>query len=312
MIVIIHGDNSLRSRTALKGYMDRLQSLDFVVEKTQSEDITTREIDGFFNAQSLFGEQEKKALVLLDFFTTKHNTINKDVVNAVGNTKDAYVILYDDVKIKKNADIESIQADNIIECKNPTRQEAINWLDQFASHNNRIPPGIISTVFDKCEGDLWLAYSELIKLDTYCLGKGVEARDIDTLMIGNNTDDNIFKMIDFLFGSREKEAFAMLYSCKKYGVSALLILSMIERHIRLIELLRDQTKKGQTDVAVISANIGAPAFVVKKHAKYLQKYDTEKIKSLYDRLEAYDEKIKVGALDPYFSCELVFFAVVSM
>ena len=312
MIIIIHGDNSLRSHIAMKGYVDRLASNDFIVEHKDSSVATGGEVDEFLNASSLFGGMDRKALVLKDFFASKNDKTYKQVLNGAKSLNDKYVILYDSENIKKTPDFRHIDADDVIECARPTRQEMITWLDKFVDHSNRLNIGVISNVVDKCENDVWLSYNELKKLDTYCLEKDVEMKDVDKLMIGNNTDDNIFKMIDLLFDGKIEEAFDRFYVCKKYGVSGILILTMIERQIRMIELIREQLKKGEKDINVISSNVSLPVFAVRKYIKYLPKHHTGIVKSLYSRLESYDEKIKNGLIDPYFSCELVFFSVASI
>ncbi len=312
MIIVIHGDNSLRSHLALRGYIDQLKDNNFIIEKKDTSSVLGSEVEEFLNSTSLFVAEERKAIVLQDFFISKNEKKYKDTINKVKSVKSKYIILYDGEDIKKAKDFKKIDADETIECKKPTKTEMVSWLDKFIEHNDRLNNSIISNVVDRCCLDIWLAYNELIKLDTYCIDKGVDIQDIDKLMIGDNTDDNIFKMVDSLFDGKTKEAFERFYACKKYGISGILILSIIERQIRLIELVREQYKKGEKNSLNISKNVGVPVFAVKKFTGYIAKYNTENIKSLYDRLESYDEKIKVGLIDPYLSCELVFFAVASL
>lgn len=312
MITVIHGENSLRSLFALHGYIDKLKSSDFIVDVKDSEDVEAFELEEFLSATSLFNNEDRKAIILKDFFTSKKGKKFVDIINKAHNDSEKLIILYDSEDVKKSKEFKEVKAKDIVDCKKQTKQEMVDWFSKFVDEDNRLGKHIIGAVVERCNLDVRLAYNELIKLDTYCIEKGVNAEDIDELMIGDDAEENIFKMVDVLFDGRIEEAFNMFYVCCNKGVSGILILSIIERQIRLIETIRRLNQSGENNPANIAQKAGTPLFTVRKFEKYSEKYNTDSIKILYDRLESYDEKIKVGLMDPYLSCELVFFAVESL
>lgn len=312
MIIIIHGENSLRSFFALRGYVDRLKSIDFSIEIRDSEDVEAFELEEFLSAVSLFNTKEKKAIVLKNFFVSKKGKKYVDIINKAHSEGDKVIILYDSGDVKKSKEFKEIKTKDVIDCKKQTKLEMVDWFSKFVDKDNRLSKVIIGRVVEKCNLDVRFAYNELIKLDTYCIEKDASLEDIDELMIGDDSEENIFRMVDILFDGRTKEAFDMFYVCCSQGVSGILILSIIERQIRFIETVRRLTQDGEKNLANIAREAGIPLFTVRKFGKYSEKYSTENIKILYDRLESYDEKIKIGLMDPYLSCELVFFAIESL
>lgn len=308
MVILIHGDNSLRSRVALRNYVQRLHASDFVVEQRDTHTIDYGFLEEYIQAPSLFSSDEKKALVLTDFFASKKAKEYNDIINSVFDSQTRVVVLYDRVNTQKNAAFRLFDRGVIIDCSSLPRREAVQWLYDTIPHQERLSHAIIQNVFDRCGQDMWLAYNELHKIDTYCAPKKATS-DIVESVVDSYTENTVFKTVDALFGKKRAAAFRELRQHQANGISALLVLNAVERQIRIIELVREQVGRGVVNASALSATIKMPPFVVRKSLPLIQEYSPQKGISLYKRLETLDEKIKRGLIDPYFACELMFFAV---
>ena len=309
MVILIHGDNSLRSRVALRNYIKKLRAGDFIVEEHDTQAIDYGFVEEYIQASSLFASNEKKALVLSDFFVSKKAKEYNDIIEGVFDSKTRVVVLYDRVNTQKNAAFHLFERGVVIDCSSLPRREAVQWLYDAIPHQERLSHTIIQNVFDRCGGDMWLAYNELNKIDTYCFPEQATA-DVVASSVDSQLENTVFKTIDALFGKKRGVAFRELRQHQANGVSALLVLGAIERHIRIVELIREQVHKGVTNSSALSATIKVPPFVVRKSLPFVQQYSAQKGIALYERLATLDEKIKRGLIDPYFACELMFFAVV--
>ena len=87
MIYIFHGDDQLKSRSALNSFLD--QKTDFDILRLDSKDINLDQINGFINSQSLFSAQ--KIIVFLNFFSISKPILEKKI--KIRNTFNIYAII---------------------------------------------------------------------------------------------------------------------------------------------------------------------------------------------------------------------------
>jgi len=124
----------------------------------------------------------------------------------------------------------------------------------------------------------------------------IESEDVNQLVKGN-FDDNIFALTDAI-GARDKSlAIKLLEEQFELGASAIYLLTMITRQIKIILQVRQALDLGQSSRQIISELKQNP-YVIQKAIEQARHFSLNALKIIFDKLVEIDFKIKTGQGEP--------------
>jgi DNA polymerase III delta subunit len=124
----------------------------------------------------------------------------------------------------------------------------------------------------------------------------IEPEDVNQLVKGN-FDDNIFALTDAI-GARDKSlAIKLLEEQFELGASAVYLLTMITRQIKIILQVRQALDLGQSSRQIISELKQNP-YVIQKAIEQARHFSLNALKIIFDKLMEIDFKIKTGQGEP--------------
>ena len=146
--------------------------------------------------------------------------------------------------------------------------------------------------------------TELEKLISYCLGKGVvTSEDVETICT-TRLQDRIFDMTEAVARKQTSAALSLYYDLLALKVSPLQILSMLARQYNLMLQAKELKKRGLPD-REIASKIGVPPFVVSKYLSQASKYKSSELRNALERCAQADQDVKTGLMNDKMSVELI-------
>ena len=306
MLYIIHGQDTFRSHLALRALTAQHQAVD----THDADQVKPEDIRDFIQSESLFATS--KTCVLKNAFSERPVV---DVVvqhtTLIAPHKHTTLILYESKDASANVAFKKLKEHSAVETYNkPTQAQNISFLRDYFKKHLGITDAIVAQVYNKCGENMHLTFSELQKLSTLRVDRVATQQDIQDLCIGT-TEENVFATIDTIFSRNKTRAFEKLQSSWASGESPEMMFAMLERHMRVIVLVRSELDK-KTPHQEIAQKTNLHPFVVKKTTPVATQLSWNAIQKLYNRIQSLDSKVKQGYISPYFACELFSFAVLSM
>ncbi|MBO4514371.1 MAG: DNA polymerase III subunit delta, partial [Lachnospiraceae bacterium] len=134
----------------------------------------------------------------------------------------------------------------------------------LAKEGLKITESTVLLFLSKTGTDMENIQTELEKLISYCLGKGVvTSEDVETICT-TRLQDRIFDMTEAVARKQTSAALSLYYDLLALKVSPLQILSMLARQYNLMLQAKELKKRGLPD-REIASKIGVPPFVVSKY-----------------------------------------------
>jgi DNA polymerase-3 subunit delta len=306
MLTIIHGKDTLRSRFALRELIAKEGVVAEVLEDASAfEEIRVRlENTPLFAGQSL--------LVLEDGITGECGAklVSYSRLSDLARAPHVRLVLYESGDVSPRVAYKALAPHAEVSVFTLLSSAgAVEWLAAAHKKSKAITPAIVRLVFARVGSDMWSAHQELAKLSAYCGDTPAKEEDLDTLDIGVQTA-NIFATIDGVFSGSASSSFERLQVLWQEGQSPLGVFALMERQLRVIALTKEADARGAAS-GVIAKTAGIPPFAVSKAVATSRRMSWAKIKGLYARVESLDEKMKRGAIDPYFAVELLAVAVLA-
>lgn len=172
-----------------------------------------------------------------------------------------------------------------------------------------VPDAKIKLINNLLEGDLWLAENEITKLILYSKTRTekekavISEKNVDEMVRVNNAS-NIFKFVEALAHRNSQKAINDLFDLTNNGENELYIFSMIVYQYRVMLIISDLMKRGHSQKEIASLAKLHP-FVVEKTKSILKSYSIESIRSIYQKLQEADYKMKSGQVLPCLCLELL-------
>ncbi|MEX0869957.1 MAG: DNA polymerase III subunit delta [Candidatus Spechtbacterales bacterium] len=308
MLIILHGEDTFRSRQKLKELTDEKNAERFDVEEASWQEVK-KELDN----NSLFSSE--KCVVLEDV------SKNKDVLSklveyvrerGVAKDKNTTLIIFESATLPKDVECQELlkEASSTKEFKKLNVAEAAKWLSQhFTEKGMSISANIVREVVAACRADMWQSYNELFKLYAYKAGGNITKQDLEIMNIGSE-EAQIFPTIDAIFAGRTDLAFKNLQIHWQEGEHPHYVFTMIERQLRIAASIKEEKERG-SNPASIAKKLSQHPYVVQKTMPMVNRFSWDKIKGLYARIESLDVKSKSGQMDPRLATELLAAAVAS-
>lgn len=174
----------------------------------------------------------------------------------------------------------------------------------LAKEGLKITESTVLLFLSKTGTDMENIQTELEKLISYCLGKGVvTSEDVETICT-TRLQDRIFDMTEAVARKQTSVALSLYYDLLALKVSPLQILSMLSRQYNLMLQAKELKKRGVPD-REIASKIGVPPFVVSKYLSQASKYKSSDLRNALERCAQADQDVKTGLMNDKMSVELI-------
>ena len=146
--------------------------------------------------------------------------------------------------------------------------------------------------------------NELRKLATYAGSGATVTADMVRLLVADGAATSVFAFVDALASRKLGRALGLLRELLDGGEAAPYLLFMVARQVRLLlqarELIEQRVRPDQA-VAQLKQN----PFAVRKAYEQAQRFTSESLLALHDRLVELDHRSKTGRIDPEAALDLL-------
>jgi DNA polymerase-3 subunit delta len=307
MIILLHGQDSYRSRQKLKDIVDRYKKIHksgLSLTYFNGENLKFEDFKDAIQQVSMF--EEKKLLILSNVFANA-DFKEKFLKNfkEFSETKDT-ILFYEDNKIlgkdklfnflKKKAKMQDF---SVLE-KGKLRA----WVGQeFLRFKAEATPEAVVKLIEFAGSDLWLLSNEIKKLVNYKKGREIGVGDV-ALLAGPRIETAIFKTIDAISQKNKKQALLLIHQHLAKGDSPLYLLSMINFQFKNLLIVKDLMEKREP-YYLISKKAQLHPFVVRKSYQQAGKFTFSELKKIYQKIFQVDLEIKTGRVSPETALDLL-------
>lgn len=306
MVIFFYGEDEVRSLEKLKEiekkFLEKnssgsgLSSFDFEEEKN----IDFFEIKKAFASRGLFFEKQLVIIKNLIAFAPKQ--LASEVARFFDKSsffedKDLVVVFWEKGKINEKNELvkvlkkaKSQKFELLLGVKLNNR--VVSALEK---ENNlvKISPGAVQKLIAFTGGDLRLIQNEIRKLANYKEEGKIDEKDIE-LLTKEKVSSNIFETIESLSGENKKNALKFLNEQIKKGEDPIYILMMYVYQFRNFLKVSEYYEKGERNNYAVAKKTKLHPFVVQKILGNISRFPSGKLKAIYKRLQAIDEKVKTG------------------
>ncbi|MFC2144773.1 DNA polymerase III subunit delta [Actinomycetota bacterium] len=269
---------------------------DYKVFKPDSES-TDEELEKYISTPSLFSSRKIAVIRNIEKFRAK---FQKTIAKTIDGEDIIFIITASSEKINKTL-LEALrQEGSIKKLKNPTIKDMLKWLDNKASAD-----GIIYTdeakslLIENVNLDLNLLKNEYLKLYDYISSedKKIIEEEAVRYLVPRVFSMKIFDLVDYLGGRDKNGSLAALEEILTEDSNLLGLITLIHRMFK--SMLYIKTGNGTTGVTTfLEKNINMPPYfigkLVNKYIKFSRNYSNEEIIKIFDLLNDYDIKFRMG------------------
>jgi len=307
MIIFLFGLDSFRLYSKFKEILEHYQNLhknkvDLII--FEAENLDFQKFKDFLNSPSLF--KKKKLIILKNIFFNKEfkekflkekekilSSKNLILICQEGEIEKKDPLFSFLIKNSKWQEFQKLEGEKI---KNWARKEVLKY-------NLDIEPKALKRLLEFVGDDTWRLAQEIKKLVNFKKEGKIEIKDVEAL-VEPNIEIQIFKTIDALIEKKKDLALNLINLHLKKGNHPLYLLGALIAHFRLLLSVKDLVDKGNSwFLAFKELNISP--FLRKKIWIQAQKFDTQKLKKIYQKLLKIDLGIKTGQLEPQTGLELL-------
>nr|WP_281350063.1 DNA polymerase III subunit delta [Alkalibaculum sporogenes] len=319
-VYLFYGEEFLLSQMLLKNLKKSFISPQYEQLNVTSFDGKTVTVDEIINACETLPFIESKRLVVVNNISVLHGTnsiSSKDIdalCNYIGNLppSSCLVFINKDIDKKRKLYKAILKYGEVVEYNKLSKIDLSRWITKRTHlrkkkiENNALNFFIESSDYLNRDSKMNLSdiENDIEKILAFSKDKAViELNDIES-SIQENTDTNIFKMLELLGKGSISQSLSLLDILIKNGEPPVKILFMIVRQIRLIyhsKLLMD-AGYSTNDISKI---MGERPFVVTKALNQVKLFSYEKLNAIYEYAAKIDIKMKSTQLDHKLALEML-------
>lgn len=223
---------------------------------------------------------------LLEYFAENFDTLNK-----------YNIVIWHDSKPDSKLKLVKKIAENklVFNFESPKEGELKNWISIKAKEKDiPLSTNQINFIFERLQFNKFSINTELEKISLYIKTKKIKTITDDLLedLMGLSVKGDMWKFLDY-FGNKNKiKALIEFDKITKYEDNTQLLISMINRELRLM-LQYKFVKENGHDISELKQ---AP-FVIKKTAEKSRNFTKEELEVLLKRLFELDTSVKSGILE---------------
>jgi len=303
MIILLHGQDSYRSREKLNEIINRYKAShknELNLRRLEGRDLDFQDFKNEFQIVPMF--KEKKLLILNNVFSNK-SFQEEFLKNSDKLTNSEHVVVFYEDKeaagndalfkfLKKHAKVQEFQM--------LSPQKLRNWLKkEFSKRQADVALTAIDKLAEFVGDNLWQLSNEVKKLSAFKKGGRVEVKDVE-LLVKPKINTDIFKTIDAIALRRKSQALDLLHRHLEKGDNPLYLLTMINYQFRNILEVKDLLEKGKP-----LSRCKLHPFVVRKSFQQAQRFSFQELKKIYRKIFEADYNIKTGKLEPQTALDLL-------
>jgi len=306
MLILLHGQDTYRSREKLKEIIARYKKIHQTgLDLTwfQESDLDFDKLKQKIEAVSMF--DEKKLIILEDVFQNKdfqEEFFKYAKKNKLKDNQDVILVIYE--KTNNQYPRPNTQFSMFQEFKPLAGAQLVNWIKKEVIRNKgQIEPAAAQKLALAVGQDLWQMSNEINKLISYRNNQMIRAEDIDQLS-QTKIETDIFKTIDALGARNKKTALRLLHQHLEQGENEIYLLSMLTYQLRNLIKLKELVTKGVPYYQLGKMTKLHP-FVIKKTWSQLKNFTLEQLKKIYQQLLETEIAIKTGQIEPKTALDLL-------
>lgn len=191
-----------------------------------------------------------------------------------------------------------------VEMKTQNDKTLQYWIKGLAQKEKKIfSDRAIQYFLAKCGSDMGKLQNEFEKLACYCMDRAeITENDIDAVCV-SPLSNKVFDMIEAVSRKEQKKALSLYYDLLALNEKNMRILSLIERHYRILYHVKELQREGRTRDE-ISTIAGIQKFTVAGYLSQAAKYSAKELLSVMEEVVQTEEQIKNGLLKDSYGVEL--------
>ncbi len=195
------------------------------------------------------------------------------------------------------------KAGAIITFEAPKPNEVSSWIDKLsARYEIKVSTNAKKMLVEALGKNLDVLDRELEKLSLYIHPEKILSENAIEDLILRTAGDNIFAFTDQVIEGRAKEAFETLDHLMSTGTPALVLLSMLARHLRILLKTYDHLKE-KANRSDLAALLGVPPFLVQRYTEQAREFSSSNARLAMSELRHLDHDLKSSGLPAKFLFE---------
>ena len=307
MIIFLYGQDTYRSRQKLNQIIEHYKKIHKSGLNLKFFDCQTADFQDFedeIRSNSMF--KEKKLIVLKNIFLNqkfKENFLKNSSKLSQSND----IILFHEEREISSTDLlfkflkKQVKSQ---EFKPLEGQKLKNWAKkELSKFRTEISPEALDKLINFVGNDLWQLSNEVKKLVNFKAKGKIGPEDVE-LLVKPKIEADIFKTIDAIALKNKKQALKLLHKHLEKGDNPLYLLSMINFQFRNLLIIKDLIEKNRPYYSILKTSKLHP-FVVKKSYQQAQKFTSQELKKIYQKIFQVDLTIKTGKIEPETALDIL-------
>ncbi len=286
MVRVYVGPNHFALQKALKKHVDEFEHKhgNLAVEKYYGDEIEIDKIQSALESTSLFSSN--KLVVVKSLGENKQADQVGELLDAA--TEESELLLIENKPDKRSNYYKTIKKHaQITEYKELDERELVDWMtSQAKTKDVELSRADAEYLINRVGNQQARINNELKKLFDFTNKIDKKTIDIMSEPIPQNT---IFELLEAVFFGQQKRAVEFYENLRLSGSQPPMILSMIIWQLHLISLM---AYAGSRTIDKVSSDSGIKPFPLRKSQALARRLGGEKIKNLFNELEALDYKLK--------------------
>lgn len=307
MIIFLYGSDTLRSMQKLKElknkFIKEVDKFGFNLAEIEGEKLSLNDFRKEVGTMPFMAK--RRMSIFKNISKSKKKDLEKGIIDYLkdnNSSEDNIVILWEDEKKPQSSLFKFLTNKNNLKIYKQEFEplkgvELYNWIAfEIKKRGAQISREGITLLIEKIGTDLWQMDNELEKLINY--DKNISFENIKE-MVKSKNDENIFNLTDAIGGKNKKLSIHLLSQELESGINTNYILTMLERHYRLLLELKDYlSKEGNNSSPLkIGKDLSLHPFAAKKLLNQVNLYKSEKLNAIYREITMMDIKSKTSNVD---------------
>lgn len=252
---------------------------------------------------------EKRVVLVQD--SELFNKSSDELAEYIENPSTDTVLIFEEEKV--NANNRSFKAAKgggyCVKAERYDPKKLPGWVAaDFKRYGKRVSGSAVDLLIERAGSDMTTLDMEVTKLVSY-VGEREGVFDDDVMkMVHRSPSATVFQMVEAVVDRQLDRAVGLYYDMLSGDESPFGIRSLIERHFRILLVVKDMAEKG-ADNKEISSAAGISEKIVWKYEKQAKKYSRVKIKNVLGECVKTEKDIKQGRIADKIAVELLLFGI---
>ena len=252
---------------------------------------------------------EKRVILVQD--SELFNKTSDELADYIENPSEDTVLIFEEEKVNANNRSFKVAkgAGYCVKAERYDSKKLPSWVAaDFKRYGKKVSGSAVDLLIERAGTDMTALDMEVTKLVSY-VGDREGVFDDDVMkMVHRSPSASVFQMIEAVVDRRLDRAVGLYYDMLSGEESPFGIRSLIERHFRILLIVKDMADQ-KADNTEISAAAGISEKIVWKYEKQAKKYSRVKIKNVLSECTRTERAIKQGRIADKTAVELLLFGI---